>query len=256
MNKLWGYNKFKFVNDNLIKEYSEFNQYQLGIDVTNPLGPGYGFSIDPSLSMYGTDSDSPYTDYYARVGGTIARLSAISKNALSDSDKDKLKRYKSDRFLEDLDLYTNFKILRIFHNHFNHLDVFISFDYDGDEFFGAYKNFNWIQKPELRTELYNDYRFQYIDQEYKIKLSNYIYNILDKWFKPDKGLYTILKEDCRVKDDMGTIILLKKGRTIDVKGWDVNKDGRYYITMKLDDKNVYLSGNDYYFFNYWFEKVD
>ena len=79
MDNLWNFNKFKFLNDNIIKEYSEFNQYQMDIGAQNPLGPGFGFATDPSLSIYGQDGDSPYTDYYSRTGGSINRLNKFDE---------------------------------------------------------------------------------------------------------------------------------------------------------------------------------
>ena len=254
MEKLWSYNKFKFINDNIIREYSEFNQYQMGIDVNNPLGPGYGFAIDPSLSIYGTDQDSPYVDYYARTGGSIARLSAISKAALNDTEQN-IRQSLSDNFMEDVDDYRNFKILRIFVNNSLHLDIFISFDFKEDNYFGVFKNFNWYSEPKLDTELYTDQRYSYMDKEYKLKLSSYIKNILDKWFIPEKGLYKNLKDRCKVKGEMGNIVKLKKNSIVDVKGVDMEKDGTPYIIMKFKDNKYYLKGNDYFFFNYWFESV-
>lgn len=256
MKKLWNYNKFKFLNDNLIREYSEFNQYQLGIDShTNPLGPGFGFAIDPSLSIYGTDQDSPYTDYYSRTSSSVSRLNSISKSAFSDIDQSIL-RAKQDAFIEDLDNFSNFKILRIFKNDSYHLDVFISFYFGEEEFFGVFKDFDFSTNPQFRTDMYSDPRYFYMDKEYRLKLSKYLENILDNWFRPKKEFYKNLKEECPVKDDMGTIIHLKKNSTVSIKGVDYEKDGNPYIIMKQNDKKYYLKGINYFFFNYWFEEID
>jgi len=254
MDKLWNYNKFTFINNNLIKEDSEFNQYQMGIGVQNPLGPGFGFATDPSLSIYGTDQDSPYVDYYRRLGGSINRLNQITNAAMSDI-KQSIALSKADNFLDDIDNFTNYKILRIFRNNSLHLDVFISFNFNGEEFFGVFKNFNWYSDTRLNTEMYSDPRFDYIDKEYKLKLSMYIKKILDNWFRPDKGLYTVLKENCPVKDELGNIRYLKINSLIDVKGIDMEKDGTPYIIMKQNEKKYYLKNNDYFFFNYWFEPL-
>lgn len=239
---------------NLILEYSEFNQYQLGIDVQNPLGPGYGFATQPDLSIYGQDQDSPYTDYYSRKGGSVSRLAAISKSSLSDIDKSILMA-KRDPFLEDLDNYSNFKILRMFKNDSYHLDIYISFNFEDDEFFGVFKSFDWVDEPNFHTEMYSDPRFFYIDKEYKLKLSKYLENVLNKWFRPKKEKYKVLKEDCPVKDDMGTLKFLKKNSIIRIKGVDYEKDGKPYIIMKQKDNRYYLKNSDYYFFNYWFEEI-
>lgn len=255
MKKLWNFNKFKFINDNIIKEYSEFNQYQLGIGVQNPLGPGYGFSIDPGLSIYGTDQDSPYTDYYARTGGSVSRLNSISKSVFKDIDQSIL-RAKSDKFLDDIDNYKDFKILRIFKNDSLHLNIFISFKFDDEEFFGVFKNYNWYAEPKLDSEIYSDPRFNYMGKEYRLKLSAYVKNILEKWFRPKKDTYKVLKESCPVKNEMGNIKYLKINSIVNIKGVDMEKDGTPYIIMKQNDKKYYLKNNDYYFFNYWFEELE
>jgi len=255
MDNLWNFNKFKFLNDNIIKEYSEFNQYQMDIGAQNPLGPGFGFATDPSLSIYGQDGDSPYTDYYSRTGGSINRLNQISKSALNDIEQS-IEISKQDNFLEDVDNFSNYKILRIFKNDSLHLDIFISFNFEEEEFFGVFKNFNWFSETTLQSEMYTDGRFPYMDKEYRLKLSAFMKNILDNWFRPDKELYTNLKEDCPVKTELGGIHKLKKGSIVEIKGVDMEKDGTPYIIMKQDGKKLYLRNNDYFFFNYWFEPIE
>jgi hypothetical protein len=254
LNKLWSYNKYKFFNDNIIKEYSEFNQYQLGIDVQNPFGPSYGWSIDPGLSIYGTDQDSPYVDYYSRLGGSIARLMNISKKSLSDIDKTVYKQ-QHDLFVSDLDSFSKFKILRIFKNHSLYLDIFISFNFEDDEFFGVFKNFNWSNDIEFKTELYEDPRFQYIDFNYKLKLTHYVKNKLDNWFKPSPGVYRNLKKDCPIIDDMGVKKFLKEQKVVEVLGSVDDKNGNPHITLYYNKNKYYIKNNDYFFFNYWFEKI-
>jgi len=238
-----------------ILEYSEFNQYQLGIDTYNPYGPDYGFAVDPGLSIYGTDQDSPYTDYYNRKGGAINRLSAIATSSLNDIEQS-IANSKHDPFIDDVDLYTDYKILRIFRNESNHLNVYISFNFDNEEFFGVYKNYNWYSKSTLTSEIYSDVRYSYMNKEYRLKLSNYIIKILDNWFRPDKDLYKNLKKDCRVKDEMGNIVYLKLNSIVNVKGVDIEKDGQSYIILKQNDKKYFIYGNDYFFFNYWFEPIN
>jgi len=250
MKNLWNFNKFNFIKTNLLE--SEFNQYQLGIDVQNPLGPGYGFASDPGLSIYGTDQDSPYVDYYSRTGGSINRLNAISKAAMGT---DAISQSKSDMFLDDFDYYSNYKILRIVKNDSLHLNIFISFHFDDEEFFGVFKNFNGYSQPKFDSEMFNDQRFNYIDKKYKLKLNSYLKKILDNWFIPKKKLYKNLKDNCQVKDDMGSIKYLKKNSVIEIKGVDMEKDGTPYIIMKQNDKKYYLKNTDYFFFNYWFESI-
>jgi hypothetical protein len=252
LNKLWNYNHFKFINDNIIKEYSEFNQYQMDVGTQNPLGPGYGFAIDPSLSIYGSDS-SPYVDYYSRLGGSILRLNQISKSSLNDIESN---IHHNDEFINDIDKFSNFKILRIFKNNSLYIDVFISYEFDNNEYFGVFKNFNKDNNNiYFKTELYTDSNYQYINQEYKLKLKRYIKNKLDLWFNPKNGLYLNLKNNCPVKNIMGETVLLKINSIINVINTDFEKDGNPYIIIKHKNNEYYLKNNDYFYFNYWFKSV-
>jgi len=244
----------KYSNIKLILEYSEFNQYQMDIGAQNPLGPAYGFATDPNLSIYGQDSASPYVDYYSRTGGSISRLKQIANSAMNDIQTS-IELSKQDNYLDDIENYSDYKILRIFKNDSLHLDIFISFNFNDEEFFGVFKNFNFFSETFLQSEMFTDGRFNYMDYEYRLKLSAYMKNILDNWFRPKKELYTNLKQDCRVKNDMGTVVKLKEGSIVEIKGVDMEKDGTPYIIMKQNDKKYYLKNNDYYFFNYWFEPI-
>lgn len=246
--RLLTFNKFSFIKEHLL-EGSEFNQYQFGIEPF-PLGPGYGFAKDPSLSIY-SDRDSPYVDYYARSAGVITDLLTLIKSYQKPIDYEDI---KYDHFLEDVDDFKNFKILRLNINESGFLDVFISFELQENEFFGAYKNFNWINKTKLVSELFTDPRYKYIDADYYLKIDNYFYKILENWFKPGKGYWKLLKEKIAIRDDFGKLHDLKEGALIKVVGVYDDENNKPYITIKLDENNYYIDNNNYYFFKYWFEK--
>lgn len=247
--KLLRFNKYKFLKES----YSDFNQFSQGGVSPNPLGPGYGFAVDPKLSIYG-NQDSPYTDQYYRTPMMVNSLLGIMKQI----NKDGVTNYgsiKYDQFLEDVDDYKDLKILRITINSNQRVDVFISFYFGDEEFFGVYKNFNWIQKEDLKTDLFTDSRFTYIDKEYRLKLDNYFRKILEKWFKPQKSEYTSLKEvSCR--DKMGDKFMLPINSTIEVRNSNADKDGNSYIQFLYKGEPYVLNKNEYYYFNYWFEKPE
>lgn len=241
-------------NINLILEYSEFNQYQLGIDSVNPLGPAYGFAIDPGLSIYGTDQDSPYVDYYSRNAGSMNRLSSITKSSSRMTDTQI--KLKSDDFIEDIDKYSGFKILRIFRNESLYIDVYISFMFEDEEFFGVFNNYNQpYVKNMLKSEMFKRPDFDYINHEYILKVSNYIRNKLDNWFRPEEGIYKCLKDDCHVRNKMGQNVKLKQNSTYNIIGSSINKDSKPYVIIIINDEEYRLVNNDYYYFNYWFEKI-
>jgi hypothetical protein len=244
----------KFVQS--IKESSEFNQYQLGIDnAVSTFGPGWGWSTDPGLSIYSPDSN-PYVDFYARSAGSTSRLMQIIQQVSKEMIDDHIFARKSDRFLEEIDEYKNIKILRIFKNEALKLNVYISFDFMDQEFFGVFRNFNASHnKPTFDTELLSDPKFKYIDKEYYLKLNQYIYKLIYNWFIPKAGMYKNLKQDCPLKDEMGQQKYMKEGKIVEIKGYNTDENGDPYITLEIEGKKYNIVGNNYFFFNYWFEPI-
>lgn len=246
--KILKYNKFKFLNENFS---DNFNQMNMG-PPSSILGPGYGFAIDNQLSIYG-QADTPAVDQYYRTPMMVNSLLGIMKD-VNKSMGNNYGNVKYDQFLEDVNEFKNLKILRISENDNLTLDIFISFSFNEEDFFGVYKKFNWIHKTSLKTDLFTDSQYTYIDKEYKLKLSNYFRKILEKWFKPQNTQHKALKKiPCRNK--MGDKILIPKNSLIEVKNSGVDKDRNSYIRIKYKDEIYVINKNNYYYFNYWFEKV-
>ncbi len=253
--KLIEYIKISEKNQMLL-ESSEFNQYQMGLDnAFQTFGPGYGMASDPGLSIYSPDSN-PYVDMYARTAGTTSRLMQIIQQVSKEMADDHIFTRKTDRFLEDIDEYKNIKILRIFSNENLKLNIYISFDFIDKEYFGVYRNFNSShQKPTLDSEILTDPALSYIDKEYYFKLNQYLYKIIFNYFIPTPGTYKNLKQDCMLKDDMGQLKYLKEGKIVVVKGYNTDENNDPYITMEIEGKNLYLTGNNYFYFKYWFDPI-
>jgi hypothetical protein len=254
--KILKFSKYSFLNETgLIKEGSEFQQFQFGIEPMGTQGGGgqYAFAQDPSSSYYNYQ-DSPYTDFYARQSGLVANLDQAMKNI---NGQNNMFYKQSDMFLEDIKLYKNLKILRIFENNNLKVDIFISFDYDGAEYFGAFRNFNGLSKPKFESELFYDQQFQYIfNPEYKLKLGNFFYKKLEKWFIPEKGLYKNMKHDNRVKDNMGKIYEMNADQIIEVLGYNIDNNNKPFVILKHKDHTYHVENNDYYYFKWRFEKLN
>ena len=253
--KILKFSRYSFLNEaNLIKEGSEFLQYQFGIEPMGTAGGGgaYQFAQDPRMSY--NMQDSPYTDFYARQSGLVANLNQITKNSRTQSD---LIYKDTNAFLEDIGIYKNLKILRIFENNNLKLDVFLSFKYDDKEYFGVFKNFNNISKPKFESELFYDVEYQYrFNSEYKLKLSNFFYKKLEKWFIPEKGFYKNLKNENRVKDSMGKLFEMKSDQVLEVIGYNMSADNKPYVIIKIHDHTYHVENNDYYYFKWRFEKLN
>lgn len=253
--KIVRFNQYKFLDDNfpieLIKESSEFADMQMG-QLSNPLGPGYGFAQDPSMSIYSDDS-SPYVDNYSRMSQMVQDLGRVMKDLHNAMATPGASKY--DYFLEDIDEYKSLKILRMFLNEQLKLDVYISFVFMDDEFFGVFRDFNGLNKPKLDTDLLTDTRFNYIDKEYYIKLNNYIYKIIYNWFIPQPGDYKVLSDDFKVKNSLGDNVLIKKNTNIYLKGYNVDPDNDPFLIIKYKEETYKIIKNDYYFFKYWTKKL-
>ena len=223
---------------NMLTEGSEFNQYQMGLDggMSTFGSGGYGFATDPGLSIYSPDSN-PYVDLYARQAGTTSHLMTIIKQMNKEMADDHVFARKSDRFLEDIDEYKNIKILRIFANENLKLNMYISFDFMDNEYFGVFRNFNASNtKPTFDTELLSDPKFNYIDKEYYLKLNQYIYKLVYNFFIPETGMYKNLKPDCIVKDEMGQLKYLKEGKIVEVMGYNTDENNDPFIVLEIEGK--------------------
>lgn len=254
--KVISYNKYKFLIDNLpenkLNESSEFAQSQMN-QVSSPLGPGYGFASDPTMSIY-SDGSSPYVDNYARLSQIVADIGRVMKELQGYTSTTMQNRL--DYFLEDVEEYKGLRILRIFDNTSLSLDVFISFDFMEEEFFGVYRKFNGLDHPKLDSDLLTDPRFNYMDKEYYIKLNNYIYKILYNWFIPTPGDYKVLADELRVKDSMGNIIYIKKDSKVYVKGYNTDQNNKPFIILKWKTEMYEITDNNYFYFKYRTEPID
>lgn len=248
--KLLKFNKYSFLKE----AYSDWNQFaQQGITPSSLGFPGYGFAIDNSLSIYG-QTDSPYYDQYYRTPMMVNDLLGVVKQVYKDVTNN-YGNIKYDQFLEDVDKYTDLKILRINVNANQNIDIYISFFFGEEEFFGVFKNFNWINKDYLKTDLFTDNRYRYIDNEYRLKLDNHLRKILEKWFKPAKGWYVCLADKVSCKNNMGNIVNIPKNSKIQVKFANSDKNNPF-IQFIYKGEPYKIDKNNYFFFNYWFEKTD
>lgn len=246
--KILKLNKYNFLSENWPKanESSEFADVQLGL-LSNPLGPGYGFATDPQLTIY-DDKVDPYIDNYSRMSQVVTDLGRILKSLNGKTTG--VFGDNIDYFMEDVDEYKNLKILRIFENQELYLDVFISFSFMEEEFFGVYRSFNGLNKANLDSDLFSDPRFSYINKEYYIKLNNYLYKLLTNWFVPSIGKYKILSDELITYNSMGDKEHIKKGATIEVKGYNIDSDNRNFLMIRYGKDIFKIIKNDFYFFKY------
>ena len=157
---------------------------------------------------------------------------------------------KFDKFMEDVDEFNNFKILRLNRSGLD-INVYVSFEFDDFEYFGVYKNFGSQHKPILYTDMYTDEKCKFITNEYRLKLSNYFYKILVNWFLPKKCKYKALK-NVFTRDEFGKEFILKENSIVELLNSSFSDR---IINLNLNGKRYYINNIDFYFFNYWFEEI-
>ena len=243
--------------EEFIKENSEFNQYLMGGETQNSLGPGYGFATDPGLSIYSNDNN-PYQDLYARKAGTTNKLMQIARDAGKNLFNDPRFTRKNDKFVEDSEYYKKLKILRMYENKNLKLDIFVSFEFNEQEIFGVFRNFNGLTKPPALSapELFENGQYPYIDKEYILKLNNFLYKKLYNWFKPEPGLYINLKENNVIKDEMGRQLFLNKGKIVEIMGYNEDENNDPFAILKMKDQTYYIEKNNFYWINWRFDPAN
>lgn len=243
--KLLKFNKHMFLKES----YSDFNQYDIG---PSPIA-GCGFAVDQALSVNSQD-DSPFSNNYHKSAMMVNSL----LNIIKQMNKDHVMNYgtvKFDQFLEDLDDITDFKILKININSKLRIDIYISFRLNDEDFFGVFNDFNWIQKGKLKSDLFSDNRYRYINYNYIIKIDNYFRKILLSWFKPHDNSEYISLKDINIKNELGKSIILPINSTISIISSNVMTE-HSYIKLEYKGKIYTINGNNYYYFNYWFNLID
>jgi hypothetical protein len=220
----------------LILEFTEFNLQRM-----NPDSVQASMHVDdPQLSTNAFDK------HQDAIRAAMSRVNDIL-NSLSGSDA-----YKSLRgrlALEDQDI-TSMKILRIVKANSINYDVYVSFVIAEEEYWGVIDN---ILTPDadLTSEVFKDYDL-YQAKEWVIKIKGLIIKTVRKWLKPEPGIYKLLNDEIICySTETGKQLRMEKGIEIElVRAYD-NK-----INIRVDSDTYSLVGDNYIYFNWWFEKIE
>lgn len=217
------------MKSNIIKNFLEFTNES----ITN------GLPTDSSLSV--NQSDRNQQQYIA----SLSRLNSILSNIWSSIHGDGyLSNYDTDE-----QKVTDLVILRIYPKQNINLNVYVTFKVLDKEYYGVIENFT-DKNPNFKSEVFKDPEL-YVTKEWRIKTSGIIIKAIRNWMVPDKGIYKAMKDiQCR-NSVTGNMEYIKQYENVEVlKSFD-NK-----ILIKKNTDTLQLSDFNYYYFNYWFEKVD
>ena len=220
----------------LILEFTEFNLQRM-----NPDSVQASMHVDdPSLSINAFDKHqdairqamSRVTDILHSLSGSNAYQSLRGKLALEDQD------------------IKSMKVLRILKVNNINYDVYVSFIIGDHEYWGV---INKIMTPdaELESEVFKDYDL-YQAKEWIIKIKGLVIKTIKEWLKPEPGRYKLLNDEVICYSvETGKQLSMEKGIEIEViRAYD-NK-----IVIRHDSETYNLVGDNYVYFNWWFEKID
>lgn len=218
----------------LILEFSEFNLQRMNPDSVQ----ASTHVDDPQLSLNAFDkfqdgirqAMSRVNDILHQLSGTNAYKSLRSKLALEDQD------------------INSMKVIRISKSNNINYDVYISFIIGEDEYWGVVKNI--MTNPDFTSEVFKDFDL-YQTKEWVIKTKGLIIKTIKAWLKPEPGMYKLLNDEITCySTETGKMLKMEKGIEIELIRSHSDK-----IIVKYGSDYYNLVGDNYIYFNWWFEKL-
>lgn len=221
----------------LIREFTEFNLQRFG----NEHGGGMPntHANNPELSHGAFDRHED------NIRVSSVRLNDILSTIRSTND---IYSNKLDKSMDGLDI-SNLKIQRMFQKNSIDIDVYISFDLAGKNYFGVIKSF--IINPQVESEVFKDSDLL-VNKEWSIKLKGLLVKTIKKWLNiPSNTKWKALKPIQCTNTETGELLIIDTESEIKVLR-TLNNDT---IIANYKDINCEINGLSFYYFNYWFEKV-
>lgn len=220
----------------LILEFTEFNMQRL-----NPDSVQASMHVDdPSLSLNAFDK------HQDAIRQAMARVNDILWN-LSGSNA--YRNLRGKLALEDQDI-KSMKILRIVKVNGINYDVYVTFVIGDNEYWGVINGI-LTANPELESEVFKDYDL-YQAKEWIIKIKGLVIKTIKAWLKPEPGKYKLLNDEVLCYSiETGKQLTMEKGIEIDVVRAYDNK-----IIVRHESETYNLVGDNFIYFNWWFEKID
>lgn len=219
----------------LILEFTEFNLQRF-----NPDSAQASVHVDdPHLSIDAFDKHqdgirvamSRINDIMMNLKGTTAYSQLRSKLALEQQD------------------IQSIKVQKIVKNHIQY-DVYLIVTIAGEDYWSVIENV-LSDNPQLTSEIFKD--FDLIQtKEWVIKVKGLITKTIKEWLKPEPGKYRLLNDEVICYSvDTGKMLEMQKGIEIELVRAHSDK-----LIVRYDSNTYNLIGDNYVYFNWWFEKID
>lgn len=226
----------KKYNNFILLEMTEFNLQRY--NTPSPMGlPNVD---DPRLSL---DAFDKHND---GIRSAIARVNDILFKLKGTSDYSVL---RSKLALEDQDIQ-RIKIQRINKTNGVNYDVYLTIMIDDEEYWGKISNITGFDS-NFTSEVFKDFDLLQ-PKEWVIKIKGLVIKTIKTWLKPLPGNYTLLNDEVVCYSvDTGKQLRMEKGIEIELVRSHDNK-----IIIKHDTDYYNLVGDNFVYFNWWFEKID
>ena len=140
------------------------------------------------------------------------------------------------------------KILKVIKDGINY-DVYVQFTIDEKEYWGVVKNILSVN-PELKSEVFKDFELLQ-KKEWVIKIKGLIVKTIKNWLKPEPGSYRLMNDEVVCYSvETGKQLKMNKGIEIELIRAHDQK-----IIVKHENDYYNLVGDNYIYFNWWFEKL-
>ncbi len=220
----------------LILEFTEFNLQRFSAETSSGSITGVD---DPKLSLNAFDKNQDaIRQAMARINDIMFRLSGSNAYA----------QLRGKLALEHQDV-KSMKILRIIKSHNIYYDVYLSFVIGEKEYWGVIENI-MSSNTELESEVFKDYDL-YQAKEWIIKIKGLIIKTIKEWLKPEPGQYKLVNDEIICYSvETGKQLIMDKGLEIEVVRSHSDK-----IIVRYENDTYNLVGDNYIYFNWWFEKL-
>jgi len=219
----------------LILEFTEFNLQRM-----NPDSVQASMHVDdPQLS---TNAFDKHED---AIRNAMSRVDDIMMNLKGTSVYSKLRGALT---LQDQDIQS-LKIVKIVKTDNISHDVYLSFVIDDVEYWGVIYNI-MSYEPTFKSEVFKDYDLHQ-PKEWVIKTRGLIIKTIKQWLKPEPGMYILLNDEVICySTETGKQLKMEKGIEIELVRAHSDK-----LIIRYDSNTYNLIGDNYVYFNWWFEKI-
>ena len=220
----------------LLLEFTEFSLQRF--NAHSPTGqPNVD---DPQLSTNAFDK------HQDSIRQAMSRINDILFNLKGTSSYSSLRSKLS---LENQDIQS-IKIQRILKSNNINYDVYLSIKIDDEDYWGVISNITGLN-PSFKSEVFKDYDL-YQPKEWIIKIRGLVIKTIKDWLKPVPGIYKLLNDEIICYSvDTGKQLRMNEGLEVELIRSHENK-----IIIKHDSDYYNLVGDNFIYFNWWFQKID